>query len=271
VPEYAYDPAYSTCSFCSEVYPVEFLPGPEHMDGDRALAYARIRKSDDDFHRIERQQLVLTAMARKAMSTDAILNNPIGLYNQFKDAVETNISDVRAGGLALLMQDIGAENIRTVSMAPATFPCQTCPAAVLEWNRTKMEELKALVFSDVRLGQEDASIEVLNGTVTPDLAATFASEMRVNGIQETRITTDEYADNLIYPNTLIIDVSGTDGTTVQKLSDWLGLPASRLLTASDPEAAQFLDTTADIVVVLGEDVQVGFGGDVTVVTAQAGG
>ena len=43
----------------------------EHMDGWRALAYSRLRHSDNDFKRIERQQLVMRAMASKAAGTTA--------------------------------------------------------------------------------------------------------------------------------------------------------------------------------------------------------
>ena len=42
VPEYAADYNYSDCVGCYP-YAVEFVPGLEHMDGQRALAYARIR------------------------------------------------------------------------------------------------------------------------------------------------------------------------------------------------------------------------------------
>ena len=188
VPEYAYDPAYADCSYCGDVYSVEFVPGPEHMDGVRALAYARIRKSDNDFKRIERQQLVLKAMAAKA-SIGTILDNPIGLYNQFQDAVKSDVSPGRAGALGLLYRDIqknateqGLEPIRTISMAPATYPCATCSYAGLNYDPIIAQELIAQVFSDARVVQESASVEVLNATPTPDLAAAFKDYMQTKGI-----------------------------------------------------------------------------------------
>ena len=76
VPEYAYDPAYNDCNDCY-YYPVEFLEGPEHMVGERALAYARIRASDNDFKRIERQQLVVKATARKAADLGTVFTNAL--------------------------------------------------------------------------------------------------------------------------------------------------------------------------------------------------
>lgn len=47
------------------VMTVRFEPGPQHMDGQRALIYARTRYSDDDYRRAERQQQVVTAVLGK--------------------------------------------------------------------------------------------------------------------------------------------------------------------------------------------------------------
>ena len=46
---------------------VAFEAGPQHMDGERALAYARIRHGSSDFQRAERQQLVMAALVGQAL------------------------------------------------------------------------------------------------------------------------------------------------------------------------------------------------------------
>jgi hypothetical protein len=226
------------------------------MDGERALEYSRIRKSDSDYKRIERQQLVLKAMARKAASIDTIVNNPIGLYNKFKGAVETDISDFRAVGLAALMKQVGVDSLRTVSMAPATYPCSYCDAAVLLWDPAKVEELKAQVFSDSRITTESATVQILNGTPTPDLAGTFAQFLQGKGIPAANISVDEYANGLLYDTTIVVDTSGGHDVTVKEIADWLGLPEGRTVLSTDPQATPFLNTTSNIVVVLGQDTQV---------------
>ncbi|MDO8616985.1 MAG: LCP family protein [Dehalococcoidia bacterium] len=255
VPEYAYDPAYTDCNYCGVDYPVEFEPGPEHMDGQRALEYARIRKSDNDFKRIERQQLVMKAVARKASDLGVLLgSNPLKLYGDYKDAVRTDISDFSAGALALLGHKIGPDNIRMVSMAAATYPCTSCTAALLEWNRDKVEELKAQVFSDGRLQGESAVVEVLNGTATPDLAGDFATFLRGQGLGSEQLSVDEYADGELYNSTLIVDLGGKS-YTAERLAKWLDLPKGRILSSSDALAAPFRNRTASIVVVLGTDAR----------------
>lgn len=270
VPEYAYDPIYSTCAYCGEAYLVEFLPGPEHMDGDRALTYARIRNSDNDFKRVERQQLVLKAMARKASSIETIISNPIALYNQFKDAVQTDVGTLRAGGLAVLFKQANVENLRTISLAPALFPCdpyECGDAAEQDFDPDIAAQLIAQVFNDSQLQNENATIAVLNATPLDNMAAAFQNVLLINGVAPTNITTDEFVDGKIFETTIVIDNTGLKDHTVDEVSAWLGIANSRVITATDPAAAQFLignAATSDIVVVLGSDIEVDYNGDFTV-------
>jgi LCP family protein required for cell wall assembly len=259
VPDYVYDPLYSDCSGAYGVecyaYPVEFLEGPEHMDGERALEFARLRASDNDFKRIERQQLVVKATARKAADLGTVFSNAAGLYKKYNDAVKTDISDFQIPGLADLAQQIGADNIRTVSMAEATYPCGgACPGAVLLWNAEKVEELKGQLFSDGRLQGDAATVKILNGTETPDFAAEFAAFLRSQGMGSDQITVDEYADGELYTTTIIVDLEGKT-YTLDKLKEWLDLPPARIKKALDPSAEPFLAAGASIVVVLGADAE----------------
>jgi polyisoprenyl-teichoic acid--peptidoglycan teichoic acid transferase len=252
VPEYAYDPSYSDCNSCA-TYPVEFLEGPEEMDGDRALAYARIRASDNDFKRIERQQLVLRAVAKKAADLGTVFSNPVNLYQKYNDAVKTDISEFQIPGLADLARQIGPDNIRTVSMADATYPCDYCPGAVLLYNEAKMERLRDQVFSGGAIEDDGARVQILNGTEVPDLAAYFASLLSEQGITSSRVSTDELKNGPLYDRTVIVDLDGKS-MTVNKLAEWLQLPASRIEKSADPETEEFIDTSADVIVVLGADV-----------------
>lgn len=253
VPEYVYDPAYTDCSYCTDYYPVEFTEGPEHMDGRRALEYSRIRASDNDFKRIERQQLVVKATAKKAADLGTVFSNALGLYDRYKNAIKTDISDLQIPGLADLAKQIGPDNIRTVSMADATYPCNNCPGAVLLFNKAKMIELRDRVFSDFNLQDDSATVAILNGTETPDLAAYLASLLKSQGITSNRVSTDELKNGPLYDRTIIVDVDGKS-QTADKLAEWLQLPSSRIHEASDPDAKDFLGRSANIIVVLGADV-----------------
>lgn len=67
--------------------------GWNHLDGDRALAYARERYAyaDGDNQRVRNQQQVLQAIVTQAISSD-ILVNYNSLMKAFSDAFETNMS-----------------------------------------------------------------------------------------------------------------------------------------------------------------------------------
>lgn len=284
IPEYAFDPAYSTCQSCGDYYTIEFLPGMEHMNGERALEYARIRHSDNDYKRIERQQLVLRAIIAKAKTLDFVDVGKMGdLYGTYHSSIDTDIRDTQIPGLGLLVKQIdekgGLANMKMVSMASATFPCDPstfgCGCACLDWNVRKMEELKAQVFSDVQLSTESAIISVLNGTDEPQLATDFKEQLTVNGIPPYNVNADDWANGLLYPNTVIVNVTGANQHTVEQIQGWLGVPDSRVLAATDPQAAQFLPATGaadspDIIVVLGTDATEDTPGNFTV-TQQAGG
>jgi polyisoprenyl-teichoic acid--peptidoglycan teichoic acid transferase len=252
VPEYAYDPSYSDCNSCY-TYPVEFLEGPEEMEGERALAYARIRASDNDFKRIERQQLVLRAVSKKAADLGTVFSNPVNLYKKYNDAVKTDISEFQIAGLADLAKQVGPDNIRTVSMADATYPCDYCPGAVLLFNEAKMEKLRDQVFNQYPVADDGAKVQILNGTEVPDLASYLASLLKGQGITSNRLSTDELKDGPLYDQTVIVDLDGKS-QTVNELAAWLQLPASRIEKTADPEAEEFIDTDADVIVVLGADV-----------------
>lgn len=67
--------------------------GKNHLNGERALAYARERKAylDGDRQRARNQQQVLEAIVQKATSP-AIIKNAFSLLNALSDAFQTNLS-----------------------------------------------------------------------------------------------------------------------------------------------------------------------------------
>src|SRR5690606_14084290 len=64
VPYAIVDNAFPTADYGTQT--VRFEAGQQHMDGETALIYARTRHQDDDYRRAERQQQVLSALARRA-------------------------------------------------------------------------------------------------------------------------------------------------------------------------------------------------------------
>ena len=55
---------------------VRFEPGRQHMDGERALQYARTRHQDGDYERAARQQQVVSAVAKKMFGPRVVFYGP---------------------------------------------------------------------------------------------------------------------------------------------------------------------------------------------------
>ncbi len=55
---------------------IQFEPGPQQMDGETALIYARTRHSDDDYNRAGRQQQVIQAVVKKLISPTGVFRSP---------------------------------------------------------------------------------------------------------------------------------------------------------------------------------------------------
>jgi LCP family protein required for cell wall assembly len=108
VPYTLRDDAYPTEDYGTEV--VVFEPGPQWMDGERALKYARTRNADSDDQRRQRQFAVLLALFDEGKSlgsltraTDIIL--ALGGAVQTSLTLEAQLSLARIG-LALESSDI---------------------------------------------------------------------------------------------------------------------------------------------------------------------
>ena len=98
----------------SEEYP--FVEGENHLTGVMALAYARLRAIDDDWHRVQRQRTVLQACAEGLKSAD------LSTLNKLADAilplVRTNFTKTELVSLVL----------KAPSMLKAEIDQMTIPA-----------------------------------------------------------------------------------------------------------------------------------------------
>ncbi len=92
---------------------VHFDPGLQHMDGTQAIEYARSRMSTSDFDRAKRQQQILLALRKKALSPRGIVRWP-ALARVVLAGVKT---DLGLGGLvrlAFLAARIDPANLQQV-------------------------------------------------------------------------------------------------------------------------------------------------------------
>jgi LCP family protein required for cell wall assembly len=84
--------------------------GWNHLDGKRAVYYARIRQIDSVFGRMDRQTEILCAIKNKLLSPSAIMGIP-DMISAFINNVLTDLSPAQLSQLACLAPRLSAENI----------------------------------------------------------------------------------------------------------------------------------------------------------------
>jgi hypothetical protein len=256
VPEAVYDPTYSETELLGDFYPCIFEVGVHHMNGSDALCYARTRYGSNDLDRIQRQQRVIFAMIDRATELD-ILTDPgrmTSLFQEYRDTVETDISDFQMAGYARLAQQVGGENLAFLSLGAATVPYVTPEgAAVLVPSDEGVAQLVTALLSDQRLQAEAAVVEIQNGTTTEGQATLVAEFLSTMGIPEASL----FPANALatgHVRTEIIDFAGKP-YTAERIAGWLGLSADRVRVSTQADLPLRINPV-DIVVILGTDAQI---------------
>jgi LCP family protein required for cell wall assembly len=121
---------------------INIAPGCHHFKGHLALAYARSRHQDDDYHRMRRQQSVLVALADQV--------DPIGLLPKVTDLLTIaqdglwmtlRREDIRS--LAQLAARVDTSKVRSVQISPPTYPEYLTTKAI-----ARVRAAAATVFTD---------------------------------------------------------------------------------------------------------------------------
>jgi LCP family protein required for cell wall assembly len=137
VPQAIYDPAYPTDDYGT--IEVRFRTGPQLLDGERALIYARTRHADSDFGRNQRQQMVLMAIFDRIRERGLLqqLTSLDDYTGAMRGYVKTDLDRSRMLELANFARNVGAEDVLRYAIDssaivdlrdPATFAAE--PAAL---------------------------------------------------------------------------------------------------------------------------------------------
>jgi hypothetical protein len=239
-----------------------------HLNGKRALAYARCRDeskgcSGGDFGRAKRQQQVILAIRDKVLDPEyfpELVAQAPQIYSEFSAGIQTNMSFEDALKLAMLVKDIPMESIKQgvidTSMAiPANATLNGVPASVLrpvpDLIRVLRDELfipggpvSPLAQGDLTtlMQADEARIRVINNTYTADLDGRTANFLMAQGMQVTERGVPTGASN----HTVLIMYS-SKLYALRYLIETFGITGSNLIITPDPAA------TVDIEIHLGED------------------
>jgi LCP family protein required for cell wall assembly len=89
---------------------IEIPAGPQHMDGETALRYARTRHGSSDLDRASRQQQILTALARRLLEPKVWLRLP-AVIQVVMENVETDMTAQDLLLLAPTLLRVGSDGI----------------------------------------------------------------------------------------------------------------------------------------------------------------
>lgn len=189
--------------------------GLVHMDGATALKYARSRETTSDFDRAKRQQQVLVALRDKALQLQTV-SNPAkisALIDVFGSHVATDLQLWEMNKLMEFSKKIDPSKIINKVLDNSSngylIDGNVNGAYVLKPRTGNFKAIQAFVrsiFVDGYIKQENASVQVENGTSKSGLAAKVAELLKSYNYNIVGIAS---ADNVNYGETVIIDY--TDG------------------------------------------------------------
>ena len=119
---------------------IDLQPGPQHLDGDKALQYVRWRSdSEADLGRVRRQQEFMKALLQELIAFKNILKIP-KLLPEIAEYIRTDLELNQALSLANKLKNMDFEQINTF-----TFPGRPGMQNGVSYLFPQEEEIKALV------------------------------------------------------------------------------------------------------------------------------
>ncbi|MCR4280298.1 MAG: LCP family protein [Candidatus Komeilibacteria bacterium] len=256
------DYQYPTIDYKYQI--VSFDKGLQQMDGQQALKYVRSRHGNNgegsDFARSRRQQKLLFAIKEKILDGGTLLNpyRLNKLYSLFTEYVETNIGlkdsiriydhfkEVQPADIIRRGLDDGPDGLLTAGITEAG-------AYILQPLNgfQSLQIMMANIFTEAAIADEEASIEIQNGTNTAGLAYNVSQQLKTKGLEVTNFKNAATRD---FQRSIIYDLSaGTKPITLALLQE---MTSQALITTSLPPhlAGDYTpENTPDFILILGQD------------------
>ena len=186
---------------------IDLPAGCQTLDGRDALGYVRVRKIDDDFGRIGRQQVFMRALASEIAQPSTLLNPPrlIDLSNEVGDAVAT---DRGMGMIPLARLAWGGRGLAAGQAATHVVPAdpgRTSGGADVLYVRQAEAEAIFAGFRDgsvfdtepAALEPADVSVRVLNGAGVAGLAGEVGELLTARGYEVVAVGNAEQRDRTV--------------------------------------------------------------------------
>ncbi len=230
---------------------IHFNAGLQHMNGERAIEYARSRHSLEDgtdFGRSKRQQQLLLAIKEKALTPDG-MSRVFSLMDRLSGDFTTNMTIGQVKTLVDETKGLDPATLDRISIDDTNYLSLGVSAdgqsILLPQNRswTALRAAVASLFVDPAIMTEGAHIQLLNGSGVPGLASNVTTMLTDLGLQTLPPLN---TDSITLEQTEIHDMS--QGRAAETVSYLAGLLDAKVI--SDPPSP---DATVDIKVILGKD------------------
>jgi LCP family protein required for cell wall assembly len=222
VPQELKDPLYP-CLTGYAYCPIDIKKGQQHMNGATALEFVRERHAfaQQDLARVQDQQAFSDAVKRTLISPSTWSRYP-SIVNVLKSALITNmpLNDLPLMGAAVVTTPKSSLDHQYINMENGMVQSgwSNDGQSILEpTNATAIPNLVHRLFSDPTLAQENASVEVLNGTSTAGVAADLESTLSglgYNTIGNGNASGSNYGRDTVIENTA---VGGSADYTARRL------------------------------------------------------
>jgi polyisoprenyl-teichoic acid--peptidoglycan teichoic acid transferase len=181
---------------------VHLKKGPQLLNGEQAVGYARYRHDEEsDWGRIRRQQQVLNALIKE-------LKKPSNLVRMEKivkiihEGVETDMTTAQMLDLARLYKDFDKGAIKTGVIKGDDGVTADGMTYIEPYEAEKIALVKRLLLRDTSLPPSEVKVGVLNGSGTEGQAIELADILSKRGYKVTRVAD---ADRKDYISTKIYD------------------------------------------------------------------
>lgn len=238
---------------------VSFKTGLQKMNGERALQYARSRHATggqgSDFARSKRQQAVLLALKNKIFSFGTLINpgKLIQVMNILGNHTKTNLEAWEIIQLASLGKEVkGQEIVNRVldnSIDGPLVTATTIDGAYILKPRTgdwsEVQDIAQNIFTVGLVKEEDAKIEIQNGTASTGLAEKISQSLKNHDYNVVKLGNASRRD---YEKTVIYDLtSGQKPNTLKSLKEKLKANVATTLPffLKDNETPNFANLKSD--------------------------
>ncbi|HZT40809.1 MAG TPA: LCP family protein [Chthonomonadaceae bacterium] len=150
---------------------VHLKPGFQHLNGYKAMGYVRIRHSDNDFMRAERQHEFLEALRSRVVDPSNFLKMPAAL-NALSDNLQSNLKTEQMLTLANFARKLPRQNIQL-----ATLPCLEGPSYVYIKVPQSTDVIRKMFFYADPLTADGINVNVPGGYAASDRGLRYASDV----------------------------------------------------------------------------------------------